>query len=364
MRGFYDLMNKKFMQFGVFAAELSIDEQMVPYFGRHSSKMYIRSKPIRFGYKLWCLCSASGYLFTCFPYSGASDSYNKQVGLGGDVVLRLLQSVQFPARHKVYFDNFFTSYYLMCLLGEKGFRASGTVRKNRVANAPLKTGKELPRGEIDYQFDTKNSILFCRWQDNSEVTVCSNFDQIEPTSSVSRWLKNGKMEKCKQPLLITNYNRGMGGVDLHDNAVQNYQISIRAKKWYWPLWLALLNSAAVNAWKLHCFIARYKKIKPLQQKQFRVAITEKLLLYEDKGQKLAEGEEMEISEAATDSKDEDFRPKNMPNVSGEHVIVKQAEGKVRRCKLATCGKGTYFMCQRCNVHLHTKCFAQYHSSLN
>lgn len=56
--------------------------------------------------------------------------------------------------------------------------------------------------------------------------------------------------------LLENYNKGMGGVDFHDNAVQNYRVNIRAKKWYWPLWLSVLNSSIVNAWKLHCSVAR------------------------------------------------------------------------------------------------------------
>lgn len=30
----------------------SVDESMVPYYGRHSSKQYIRGKPIRYGYKV------------------------------------------------------------------------------------------------------------------------------------------------------------------------------------------------------------------------------------------------------------------------------------------------------------------------
>ena len=38
-------------QFGVFAKDLAIDEQMVSYFGRHSAKIFICGKPIRFGYK-------------------------------------------------------------------------------------------------------------------------------------------------------------------------------------------------------------------------------------------------------------------------------------------------------------------------
>ena len=133
---------------------------MVPYFGRHSSKMFIYGKPIRFGYKLWCLCSSCGYLFRFIPYCGKSDQYNTDVGLGADVVLRLLENVEFPKRHQLYFDNFFTSYHLLCLLGEKGISSTGTVRSNRVADGErhLKTGKTLPRGEYDYTFDSTNKI--------------------------------------------------------------------------------------------------------------------------------------------------------------------------------------------------------------
>ena len=50
------------IKFGVFSKDLSIDEQMVLYFGRHSSKMFIRRKPIRFGYKIWGLASSYSYL--------------------------------------------------------------------------------------------------------------------------------------------------------------------------------------------------------------------------------------------------------------------------------------------------------------
>ncbi|KAI8121784.1 PiggyBac transposable element-derived protein 3 [Lucilia cuprina] len=80
--------------------------------------MFIRGKPIRFGYKLCCLCSSKGYLYNCINYAGSADNYNKEVGLGADVVLRLLDNIEFADRHTVYFDNFFTSYYLMCLLKE------------------------------------------------------------------------------------------------------------------------------------------------------------------------------------------------------------------------------------------------------
>ena len=38
----------------------SIDECMVPYYGRHSTKQFIRGKPVRYGYKIWTLASSDG----------------------------------------------------------------------------------------------------------------------------------------------------------------------------------------------------------------------------------------------------------------------------------------------------------------
>lgn len=59
----FNLLDKNFMQFGVFPYNLSIDEQMLPYFGRHSAKMFIKGKPVRFGFKMWCLAGSTGYFF-------------------------------------------------------------------------------------------------------------------------------------------------------------------------------------------------------------------------------------------------------------------------------------------------------------
>ena len=46
---------------------LSIDESMIPYYGRHGCKQFIRGKPTWFGYKLWSLASPTGYLFHMEP---------------------------------------------------------------------------------------------------------------------------------------------------------------------------------------------------------------------------------------------------------------------------------------------------------
>lgn len=86
-------MDEKFMQFGVFTHNLSLDEQMIAYYGRHSCKMFIKKKPIRFGFKYWDLCSYEGYLYSFIAYCDANsmpDSEFAGYGLGEIVVLKLI----------------------------------------------------------------------------------------------------------------------------------------------------------------------------------------------------------------------------------------------------------------------------------
>lgn len=63
------------------------------------------------------------------------------------------------------------------------------------------------------------------------------------------------MKKLKvqvsQPQMIKVYNEHMGGIDRMDQNVNNYQISIRGKKWYSSLITYALDQAMNNAWILH-----------------------------------------------------------------------------------------------------------------
>ncbi|KAF2891778.1 hypothetical protein ILUMI_14395 [Ignelater luminosus] len=56
---------------------LNFDECMVSYYGRHSRKQFIREKPIRLGYKMWCLNTPSGYLVNFDVYQGRNPTGNE-----------------------------------------------------------------------------------------------------------------------------------------------------------------------------------------------------------------------------------------------------------------------------------------------
>ncbi|KAB0803076.1 hypothetical protein PPYR_00046 [Photinus pyralis] len=115
IRPLMSLLNQKFQQWGVFHQNLSIDEAMVKFFGRHSSKQYIKGKPVRFGYKNWALCSCTGYCYSFDTYCGAKNSRNQNsdLPLGSKVVLDLLTTVAVPSDHVVFFDNYFSSHALL-----------------------------------------------------------------------------------------------------------------------------------------------------------------------------------------------------------------------------------------------------------
>ena len=87
---------------------------MIPYYGRHPTKQFIRGKPIRWGYKGWVLASPLGYSFKIDLYQGKEENsngnkYRDIFGLGGSVVLNFLDDIQreYPGRRfSFYFDNF------------------------------------------------------------------------------------------------------------------------------------------------------------------------------------------------------------------------------------------------------------------
>ena len=72
----------------------SIDEIMVPYYGRHGDKQYIRGKPVRFEFKLWAICTSDGFLHHAEPYCGSHTKVtDKGFGLGGNVMLQMIENV-------------------------------------------------------------------------------------------------------------------------------------------------------------------------------------------------------------------------------------------------------------------------------
>lgn len=347
LRPLMDTLNKKFSQWGIFHDKLSIDEAMVKYFGHHSSKQFIRGKPVRFGYKDWMICSSTGYCYRFDTYCGAKQNIDKitkeSLPLGSRVVLDLLSVVEEPKDHIIFFDNYFTSHDLMKTLRQSGYRATGTVRDNRIKKCPLPDQKQMKkenRGHYSFKYDKENSLLLVRWKDNSIVTMMTNYDSVQPLAKVKRWSKERKEKiDVPQPHLFASYNSAMGGVDLLDQSVNNYRVSIQGKKWWWPLWTHMLNVAVVNAWRLHLLAGG----------------TEDLLNFI---RNIAR-HYMRVFEKAAHSRHSSTVPNSIVQSEGGHFPKKiEKQLRCRKCHLRS-----RWACIKCNATLclERDCFIEYHT---
>lgn len=340
-------LNNKFKIHGGLEEKLSIDESMIPYYGRHYSKQYIKGKPIRFGFKNWALCTSSGYNIAFDIYTGR-DENQKLFGLGGDTVLSLIDAADIPPKqgYKLFFDNYFSSVGLFQYLTDHGYCATGTIREGRIAKCPLKSNadmQKLERGTYDYRTDNGNKVCLVRWKDNRVVTCATNFDSIKETNC-TRWSKEKKQKiTVKQPELFSNYNNGMGGVDQMDQNVATYRTRMRQRKWWWPIFCYLLDVSVSNAWilmrKVH---ANKKECDNLLN--FRRNIT--LSLLTTFGKPSLKGKS--IQNVITDIRYDGLN--HWPDsVSTD-----------RLCKF--CGGKSRFICSKCGVGLHPKlCFKNYHT---
>ena len=105
--------------------------------------------------------------------TGISEDH-KDLGLGGSIVMRLVENLPEMEIFKVYLDNFFTSIPLLIQLREKGFHALGVLKTNRMSCAILNSkGDMKPQGSVALESCVSKSgdITIVRWQDNNGLTL-------------------------------------------------------------------------------------------------------------------------------------------------------------------------------------------------
>ncbi|XP_022191598.2 piggyBac transposable element-derived protein 3-like [Nilaparvata lugens] len=261
LRPLMNLLQKKCIAHFQPEENLSFDESMVAYFGKHSCKQFIRGKPIRFGYKVWCLNTVSGYLINFEIYQGknpfGNEVYEKEFGKCAAPLLKMIDEIPDDKKNlhfKFYCDNLFTSVKLMVHLKERGYDVTGTLRENRVPKeCGLTHSKSLKKKERGFyeKRSTQSVGMIVRWVDNSVVTVGSTCYGVEPLIHTQRYCKAAKGRvRVQQPNAIKQYNKFMGGTDRMDENLSYYRIGVRSKKWYWPLLTWMMDVVMHNSWVL------------------------------------------------------------------------------------------------------------------
>lgn len=342
---------------------LSYDESMIEYFGRHGCKQYIRGKPIRFGYKVWSLNTPNGYLINFDIYQGKSKDistdYQMLFGKSAAPLVHLIDS--FPQEksrlpYRFHFDNLFTGFRLLKYLSGVGYSGIGTIRENRLPGAcPLMSKAEMKqteRGYYEHKICQEDGILVCRWHDNGVVSIASNAYGINPVAKVKRYSQAQKKHVLiDRPDIFGKYNESMGGTDRMDQNVANYRISMRGKKWYWPIFTWLIDVSVQNAWQLRRSSGNMQPQLDFRRELVMIYITR----YGERSK--GPGRPITSKRSISDSRvSDDIRYDGM-----DHLIASIPDKKRRRCAGEGCSSVGRTLCKKCNVGLCVDCFSIFHS---
>lgn len=341
----------------------SVDEQMVPFKGTHSPiRQYVKGKPHPWGLKIWARCSSSGMLHDFVVYQGGTGK-KTLLGIGGDVVVKLCETLPAEQNYKVFADNFFSSAPLVLTLLQRQIYFVGTLRGNRLAGCQLEDEKSLAqrgRGSVDARVNKEESMVIVKWYDNKSVTLISSYCATEPQDTVRRWSKSGKaFVEVKRPHIVKEYNTFMGGIDLLDACIARYKYHMKSRRWYLYLFWQTIMLGVVNAWLIYRRDCKLLGVqKPLKQRSFQAEVATSLILLKSHRGRPSQN----ISSPPPPPKRVRVGvPEDVRTDEVAHWPVKcEKRGRCKNCKV----NATTTLCEKCDVRLcfteERNCFKSYH----
>lgn len=359
---------------------LAINERMVAMRSHVDLKQYMKQKSTKWGFKLFVLAdSRNGYTSNFSIYQGKGQARSGK-GLSYDVVMDLLTSSSLGTGYHIYVDSFYTSPTLFQDLHRNRYGACGTIRENRIGFSKTKI-KALPkrahRGDI--RWFRQGPLLYVKWLDAREVTVCSTIHKAYSGDMIKRWIKNHDGTLSSQaipiPEAVLEYNKYMGRVDLSATLLKHFTRTKTTMKWYRKLFLLFVDIAVVNSYIMHKELLKGKQQKALTQKKFREILCQELV---DFGSEVPSspveapgpGEVRDPDEASQEEEQGHCYPVTLVDTSASAKRDKASFGR-RHCVLCLQNKKyskTIYKCGFCNVALcitaDRLCFTKWHELMD
>lgn len=376
VRPLMDSVRKRCLQLPV-EEHLSIDEQMIPLRGRITKgvKQYVKNKPkIKWGVKNLVLCGKSGLAYDFVCYQGASTEFDSEMlesfGAGATMVLHLANRIERPG-HKLFFDNYFSTFQVFEVLSQKKIYAAGTVRLDRFAKPPFTCDKEMKktgRGCSEEVVSSNGSVVCVKWCDNKCVALASNYIGVGKIDTAIRYDKVSKQQiSINRPQIVRDYNMNMGGVDLMNQMISYYRISIRSKKWTLRMIAHFIDFSIVQSWieyKNDCKISKIPQRQVMDLLAFRMSLANQLVYPQVSAKRVARItlDDIRSRNDVQTSRESRITDENIRYDRFDH-FPKYSENRLR-CKLNSCTSRSQLFCPKCNVHLclnlKQNCFMEYH----
>ena len=210
---------------------LTIDESMIKFNGRSRMKVYMPSKPIKYGFKVYMMTDASNsYVLSWMLHEGPGESLIS-------IVQRVTEG--FESRGFIIcMDRFYTTIDVVKDLTSKGFGVYAVIQKNRIhGSKSMKNSlKKLEVGESKfYLYENQNILLTC-WRDSKVLLLISNTgDDYIVTVVRNRNIKNRgvityQKNEIDCPGNIRIYASNSRGVDRFDQVISYYTVDHKSVK--------------------------------------------------------------------------------------------------------------------------------------
>ena len=217
-----------------------VDETLVGFRGKCAFKVYIPSKPDRYGIKVWSMCdNGTNYVCNLQVYLGkVGDSPEQQQGAR---VVRDLARTIYGTGRNITTDNFFTGHALGKFLLEKNLTLLGTMRKNRKELPCEMLPQKRAAFESIFAFTPDTALVSYAPQTNKTVVLMSTMhDKIEVDIH----------NESNKPYMILDYNSTKGAVDAFDKMIKGYTCARGTRRWPMRLFFFLVDAACLNAFVL------------------------------------------------------------------------------------------------------------------
>ncbi|KAL9698498.1 hypothetical protein quinque_001939 [Culex quinquefasciatus] len=213
---------------------LTVDERLCLFRGRVSFRVYIKSKPGKYGIKIWVCATETGYIIFCQVYTGKSKD-GPEKGQGMRVVKDLVAPYLNTGR-EVTADNLFSSVELAEYLYREQTAYTGTMRANKADIPPEFTAKQNRQpGSFLQGFNGSKSLTsFYERKGKKPVVLISTKRFGEPTAG------------CKPPV-VQYYNQTKGFVDAGDQQTRHTTVSRRSRQWPKKLLCEIIDMSTLNA---------------------------------------------------------------------------------------------------------------------
>ncbi|UYV74615.1 K02A2.6-like [Cordylochernes scorpioides] len=239
IRDIFQTIIEKFQSCYTPAEYLTVDEMLVGFRGKCPFKIYIPSKPNKYGIKIVILAdSRTHYMYNAMVYTGKSKTpKSKELSLPTQIVLDISRPL-WKSNRNITADNWFTSIELVDKLKEHGLTYLGTMRKNKPQIPPqFQPHPKRESGTSIFGFSGTKTLVFYVPKKRKSVILISSMHH------------DNKCDKTTgKPDIIMDYNLTKGSVDTIDQMVSNFSTSCRSRRWPLALFYALLDITALNSY--------------------------------------------------------------------------------------------------------------------